>query len=279
MTVSVIMPTRNGQQWIGEQLEALSEQTFAGEWELIVADNGSTDDTRALVESWRDRFAGFRVLDVSEVRGQSHARNQAALEASGDTLLFTDHDDIVCRDWIALLTEALLDSPMATGPVAHFVDGVPLTADNVQEPQRRLRVGPFTPPIGCNMGTPRAVFLELGGFDETVTLGWEDIDLGIRAARRGLPTAWVEDAVVLHRRPSSTRSMWRKEFGYGRGWTMLERRYPEVSPDGWLRPLLRRAGWVAVRAPYVAFPDRRRGWIVKAAGTAGRVAERIHPTG
>src|SRR4029453_11988511 len=234
MTVSVIMPTRNGQQWISEQLEALSEQTFAGEWELIVADNGASDETRALVESWRDRFAAFRVLDVSEVRGQSHARNQAALEASGDTLLFTDHDDIVCRDWIALLTEALLDSPMATGPVAHFVDGVPLTADNVQEPQRRLRVGPFTPPIGCNMGTPRAVFLELGGVDETVPLGWEDIALGIRAARRGLPTAWVEDAVVLHRRPSSTRSMWRKEFGYGRGWTILERRYREVSPARWL---------------------------------------------
>jgi hypothetical protein len=59
---------------------------------------------------------------------------------------------------------------------------------------------------------------------------------------------------------------------------MLERRYPQVSPNGWVRPLLRRAGWVVVRLPYVAFPARRRAWVVRAASVAGRLAERMHPS-
>jgi len=83
----------------------------------------------------------------------------------------------------------------------------------------------------------------------------------------------------LHRRPSSLRVTWRKEFAYGRGWTKLERRYPQIAPHGWIRPLLPRAGWIAVRSPYIALPARRRGWVVQAAGFAGRLAERLRPTG
>jgi GT2 family glycosyltransferase len=277
-TVSVIMPTFNGQEWILEQLAALSRQSYSGPWELIVADNGSTDETRTVTLGARERFADFRLLDASDVRGQSHARNHAAREAAGDLLLFTDHDDIVCDDWIAQLTDGLSKSPIVTGPVAHFTDGKPPAGDNVHEPQTRLRIGRFTALMGCNMGIRRDLFFDLGGFDEKFRNSWEDIDLGIRAGLRGSSTEWVEHAVVLHRRPGSARAMWRKEFAYGRGWTMLERRYPEVSPQGWVRALLGRAGWVVMRVPYVAMPTRRRGWVVKAASVAGRVAERVRPS-
>jgi GT2 family glycosyltransferase len=278
MTVSVIVPTFNGGPWILEQLAALSKQAYAGEWELIVADNGSTDDTRALASSVRQAFPKFRLLDASDVRGQSHARNHAAREASGDVLLFTDQDDIVSPDWIALVTAGLSGSPIVTGPVCHFVDGRSPSGNNLERPYEPLHVGPFACPLGCNMGIERDVFLELGGFSENATRSWEDADLGIRAALRGISTTWLEDAVVLHRRPSSVRVTWRKEFSYGRGWTELERQYPQISPDGWVRPLLRRAGWVALRSPYVALPARRRGWVVRAAGLAGRVAERVLPS-
>jgi GT2 family glycosyltransferase len=278
MTVSVIMPTFNGGRWIRDQLAALANQTFRGDWELVVADNGSTDETRALLEQWKHRFPSFRLIDASEVRGQSHARNRAAREAVGDVLLFTDQDDIVDPSWIALLAGGLSGSSIVTGPVVHFVDGPAPPWDTVQKPEKRLNVGPFDPPIGCNMGIAREVFFELEGFDETVTLSWEDADLGIRAALRGFPTALVENAVVLHRRPSTVRATWQKEFAYGRGWTMLERRYPQVSPSGWVRPWLQRAGWVVVRIPYAALPARRRAWIVRAAGVTGRLAERMRPT-
>jgi GT2 family glycosyltransferase len=274
----VIIPTFNGGPWILEQLAALSKQTYAGEWELIIADNGSTDDTPALAASVKHRFPAFRLLDASGVRGQSHARNHAAREGTGDVLLFTDQDDIVGPNWITQLAAGLSGSPLVTGPVQHFVDGRAPSENILRRPHDPLSAGPFGYPIGCNMGIERGLFLELGGFSENATRGWEDVDLGIRAALRGISTTWVEEAVVLHRRPSSVRVTWRKEFSYGRGWTKLERQYPEISPDGWVRPLLRRAGWVALRSPYIALSARRRAWVVRAAGLAGRVTERVLPT-
>jgi len=59
MTVSVIVPTFNGERWIGDQLAALAEQTYAGVWELIVADNGSTDDTAPSQRSGLTAFPDF----------------------------------------------------------------------------------------------------------------------------------------------------------------------------------------------------------------------------
>jgi glycosyltransferase involved in cell wall biosynthesis len=274
----VIVPTRNGERWIRDQLAALSRQSYGGEWELIIADSGSTDDTRAVATRWSHRFPAFRVLDATGGRGPARGRNQGALAASSDVVLFTDVDDIVNPNWIAQLTNGLRTAPIVTGPIAHFVDGRAPSWETVQRFRERPPPGPFEPLIGCNMGIERNLLLELGGFDETAPSGWDDTDLGVRATHRGISTAWVDDAVVLRRRPRSAWAMWRKELAYGRGWTMLERRYPELAPDGWVRPLLSRAGWVAVRAPYLAFPSRRRAWLARAAGLTGRLAERLRPS-
>jgi len=277
MTVSVIVPTFNGERWIGDQLAALAEQTYAGVWELIVADNGSTDDTRCVAAQWAHRFPRFQLIDASGVRGQSHARNKGAREASGDVLLFTDQDDVVGTKWIAQLTAGVSRSRIVSGPVRHFVDGQPPPAHEPWEPNSRMTVGPYGCLFGCNMGIERPVFMDLGGFDETSTLGWEDIDFGIRAALAGIAVEWIDEALILHRKPSSLRVTWRKEYAYGRGWTELVRRYPEIWPQGWVRPSLRRAWFVAIRAPYIALPARRRGWLLQAARLSGRLTERLRP--
>jgi glycosyltransferase involved in cell wall biosynthesis len=277
MTVSVIVPTFNADRWIADQLAALAAQNYSDDWELIVADNGSTDDTRTVAHSSRSRFTSFKFLDASDVRGAAHARNQGVLAASGDVLLFTDADDIVRPGWIAGLSDGLRNSSIVTGPVEHFPDARSSPGDDVQRPYERPRASPSEPFIGCNMGITRELFFELGGFDEALPFGWSDFDLGVRARLRGISVDWIEQAVVRRRRPSSVRAMWKKEFIYGRGWTTLERRYPQLSPRGW-RPLLERAAWIALRAPYIALPDRRRAWVMKAAQLAGRLVERVHPS-
>jgi glycosyltransferase involved in cell wall biosynthesis len=276
MTVSVILPSFNVERWIADQLAALAAQNYPDEWELIVADNGSTDNTRTVALSSRSRFSRLTVIDASGMRRPSHPRNQGALAASGDVLLFTDADDVVCPDWVARLSDGLRDSPIVTGPVEHFVDSPTAAGLDAQPPRERPPAGRFDPLIGCNMGITRELFFELGGFDETLAFGWSDFDLAVRANLRGIPIAWIEQAIVRRRRPCSVRAMWKKEFTYGRGWTTLERRYPQLSPRGW-RPLVERAGWIALRAPYIALPNRRRGWAMKAAQLAGRLVERLHP--
>src|SRR5262249_29618634 len=276
MTVSVILPTFNVERWIAEQLAALADQICSCEWELVIADNGSTDDTRTIALGFELRFGRFKLVDASGVRGPAHARNQGVRTASGELLLFTDADDIVRQGWIAHLTDGLRDFPLVTGPVEHFeYEGVRPSGGHQLLP--RPPGAPLSRVIGGNMGMTRELFFELGGFDETLQFGWSDFDFAVRADLRGTPIGWEEQAVVQRRRPTSVQRMWNKEFVYGRGWTTLERRYPHLSPRGW-RPLLRRAGWIAVRTPYIAFPDRRRGWVMKAAQLAGRVVERLRPS-
>ena len=103
MTVSVILPTFNVERWIPDQLAALADQICACEWELVIADNGSTDDTRIIALGFERRFARFKLVDASGARGPAHARNQGVRSSSGEFLLFTDADDIVRQGWIAKL--------------------------------------------------------------------------------------------------------------------------------------------------------------------------------
>ena len=63
-SVSVVMPTRNVAETVGGQLAALAAQTYTGDWELVVADNGSTDDTAPVLHRWADRIPHLRVVDA-----------------------------------------------------------------------------------------------------------------------------------------------------------------------------------------------------------------------
>ena len=92
--VSVIIPALNASTLISEQLTALGAQGAGFPWEVLVVDSGSTDDTRAVVESFRERLPALSVLEC-ERRGTSTARNVGA-EAGKDTdLLLRDADDRV----------------------------------------------------------------------------------------------------------------------------------------------------------------------------------------
>ncbi len=91
--VSVIMAAYNGAAWLPATLESLSAQTF-GDWEAIVVDDCSTDETRHLVARWSDRRV--RLVALERNGGPVRARNRAAAEARGRYLAALDQDD-VCR--------------------------------------------------------------------------------------------------------------------------------------------------------------------------------------
>ena len=76
--LSVIIACHNAAATFGEQLDALAEQAWSEPWELIVADNGSTDETLELVERYRERFNDLHVVDASDRKGAAHARNVGA---------------------------------------------------------------------------------------------------------------------------------------------------------------------------------------------------------
>ena len=76
--ISVVVAVRNGLPWLDEQLRALASQECDSEWEVVVADNGSTDASAATVRAWGGRSGAIRLVDASERRGPAAARNIGA---------------------------------------------------------------------------------------------------------------------------------------------------------------------------------------------------------
>ena len=105
--LSVIIPCYNGAKTIAVQLEALAFQQWSEPWEVIIADNGSTDDSIAIVERYRHRLPHLRIVDASARKGQPYALNVGAQAASGEALVFCDADDEVGPGWLAAMGEAL----------------------------------------------------------------------------------------------------------------------------------------------------------------------------
>ncbi len=112
---SVLVATYNRCASLKKLLESLSKQTSLPpgvDCEIIVVDNGSTDGTRAEVDSWREQFGKKLKYFFEPVRGRSHALNRGIRESSGKVLLFTDDDVIVGREWIFYIHESFSKYPV-----------------------------------------------------------------------------------------------------------------------------------------------------------------------
>lgn len=119
--VSVIICVRNGARTIRRQLDALDAQVDHPPFEVIVVDNGSTDDTVAVVERWlRERGpvdAPGHLVDASTRPGIPYARNQGALAARGRLLAYCDADDRVHPRWVGAMHRALARDGIVGGRI------------------------------------------------------------------------------------------------------------------------------------------------------------------
>ncbi len=109
-SVSVVMPVGRVDPELSEQISALGVQTYRGPWELVVSLNAADRQQRAALEAALEPHADsltVRIVDSSDCRSASHARNVGARAADGELLLFCDADDIADRQWIEQLSAAL----------------------------------------------------------------------------------------------------------------------------------------------------------------------------
>src|ERR1700692_3371787 len=105
MSVSIIIPTFNGASRIGNCLDALLNQTAGRDAEILVVNDGSTDNTADFVA----RYSDVRLITQSNA-GPAAARNRGAQEARGTIILFTDDDCVPTAAWRAALTEPFKDT-------------------------------------------------------------------------------------------------------------------------------------------------------------------------
>ena len=247
--VSVLLCTLNRAHYLDELLGRLVAQELPGNLkaEIVVVDNGSTDETRATVERSAER-GGVPIRFVFEpTRGVHQARNRSIKEGRGEWLAFLDDDELPDSRWLA----GLLDAADETG--AQVLGGsvlLKLSEETLQGlgPETRAslreraasrfgdRVAPFrrgAMPGTDNLLMSRVVLDEVGGFDESMTMGGADLDLMIRARNAGFESWYVPSAVVWHRIPAdrlTAEFLRRDSYQSGVVLALLKRRY-----HGWLR--------------------------------------------
>src|SRR5439155_18308013 len=106
-SISVLMPTWNGEEFLDRVLEALSVQDIGLPWSFLAIDSGSTDRTLSILESWASRFpVDLRVQHIHQSAfDHGDTRNLLAAESTGDLLVFLTQDAIPCGPkWLSTLT-------------------------------------------------------------------------------------------------------------------------------------------------------------------------------
>jgi glycosyltransferase involved in cell wall biosynthesis len=227
--ISVIIPCYNGSPWLAMQLEALAGQAFDGTWEVIVADNGSTDESVAIARSFSPRLPDLQVIDASEIRGCSFAYNAGAAAARGKVIAFCDADDVVAPGWLAAMAAALERHPVVAGRFEGELLNEAWTLSSREMPQQQGLQGldspPYLPHAGSgNFGISRAAWLRSGGFDTHMPV-FGDTDLCWRLRGLGYGLHFEPNAVVHVRLRPSLRGIWRQAYSYGRALADLHERH------------------------------------------------------
>lgn len=223
-TVSFVVPTYRRPDALRPTLAALLAVDYPHDrYEVIVVDDGSADETADVVAELQKGAEAKLVYVQQENAGAATARNRGARSATGELLIFVDDDIVVqpshVRDHIAARAtrgDALVNGHwefpaglvrvFAATPFGRFRLGL----------ERWVKDGVAKTPLGdgreapsavtaCNLGLRRALFLELGGFDETFPFaGYEDQELSYRAVRAGCPLVYDRRIQLVHNDQRST---------------------------------------------------------------------------
>jgi len=195
--LSVIMPCLDAEATLPIQLEALSAQQWSEPWELIIVDNGSTDNSVEIMHKYEERFDAFRIINASARKNASHARNAGVHAASTDRLAFCDADDEVAPGWVVSIGDALCQHEVVYGRFRFDKFNEPQQAERMaQRWKDGLYKGRFLPGGGTgNLGIRRWVHEAIGGFDECLPR-FEDADYYWRLQLEGFELHYVPKAVV-----------------------------------------------------------------------------------
>ena len=200
--LSVVTPTRNRAAVLGRCLTALARQSLdSARYEIVVVDDGSTDDTPVVVEAARRAApCAIRMFRLGGHSGIPAARNVAVREARGDLIVFVDSDEFAPPGFLA----AHRDCHLRAG--RNVVCRGPVIVTHSLERPFDARGGLLDLSTAYfdtdNASVRREDLFRAGLFDESFSpYGWEGLDLGFRLRALGLGRVYRRDAAIYHYRP------------------------------------------------------------------------------
>lgn len=276
MKLSIVIAAHNAASTIGQQLEALAAQQWSERWEVVVVNNGSTDDTVDVASRFKGRIPDLRIIEATDRRGAAYAANAGARHAGGESLVFCDADDVVADGWVAAMGEALAVHQFVAGPL----ETARLNTGKLQ----RYRVSPQSsgiqqytyPPYlphaaGANMGVRRTVFDRLGGFDESMQ-ALQDTDFCWRAQLSGIELVSAPDAIVHYRFRDTVTGLLKQAFSYAFYNVVIYKKY---RAQGMPKLALKHgiASWAGLLLGITRLmrPETRALWLWDAGWLSGRL--------
>ena len=190
--ISVLLNVYNVEKHISECVKSLLDQTIS-EYEIVIIDDASTDNTRNIIEAFYDRR--IRFFENKENLGIARSRNRCVELSRGENILFTDGDCVVAKNWI----EQALEFLEKRGCVG--VEGRTYYVSEDYEPTYSDHVVKNEKPgnyMTCNMAYEKSVVDRVEGFDWRYT-GLSDRDLALRVKRFG-KILFNPEMIVYHQK-------------------------------------------------------------------------------
>lgn len=208
---SVVIPTYNRKPILEKCLTALENQELTDEkvrdYEIVVVDDGSTDETLDWLTASADRFPHVRWF-VQERQGPAAARNLGVNKARGDTIIFIDSDLVVTERFLQAHADALIAGENKLGRDRLFTYGWVINTCNFDDPTAEpYKITDFSAAYFAtgNVAIARKWLERVGLFDTRFQrYGWEDLELGIRLKQLGLKLIKCPAAVGYHWHPPFT---------------------------------------------------------------------------
>lgn len=282
--VTVVIPVFNGMPLIHEQLEALAAQTYSGAWDIVISDNGSTDDLVGYLQGPQVP-PGLTItrVDSAGTQGAAHARNVGIKSARGDFIAFADADDRVRPGWLEAMVDGACQADLVVGAVETGVINTARVAE--WRPMQPLEEGWAVRgwhrgALGASMGVWRDVHHAIGGFDTEFTVGGDDNDYAWRCQIAGFSAVFSPEALVDYRFRDSYKALWRQTYGYGRAAVANYARYRGQGLRGYNQPLLLPLMIITLAARNPLLPQKitrlsTGRWIYYVAHEAGKIRESI----
>ena len=232
--ITVGVAAYNAARTLPGLLDSLVAQRYPHDnFEIVVADNGSTDETAAIVRRYADRLP-IRLVDASARRGPAVARNAVVRAARGAIVAFTDADCLTHPDWLTEIERGFADADVGAVAGAILADPPQTSTERFCASrgilgQEHVLAHPALPYAQtANTAFRRAVFERIGRFDEEL-ITCEDADILWRMQlETELTLVYRPEAVVWHRHRSSRLGLWRQTFGWGVGQALLYGKHRRV---------------------------------------------------
>jgi glycosyltransferase involved in cell wall biosynthesis len=241
VTFSVVIPTYRRTETLFPVLDALARQAGPPEFEVVVVDDGSGDDTPRRLSEYRPPYP-FRFFS-QENGGPASARNRGVREARGRVVLFLGDDTVpeplllsvharahaeTRPDPIAVLGYTTWPRELRVSPFLHHINeyGLQFGYGLIQDPEQV----PFNFFYTSNVSLPRALLVEAGLFDTTFPhAAWEDIEVAYRLMQRGMRMLYRPEAVARHHHAITFASFRRRQEKAGEAAAIFYRKHPELG--------------------------------------------------